>query len=118
MNLREIGWGVWSGFTWLRIGIFVGLLWMRWWTFGFRRHEVSSEQIACKYSVCWCMYVGPWRWNQYVPSKRHVPKAYIAIQCSQPLSPYLRSYQLICSVCAHARLYRLWDSEVTCWLFT
>jgi hypothetical protein len=26
MNLREIGWGVWSGFTWLRIGIFVGLL--------------------------------------------------------------------------------------------
>jgi hypothetical protein len=25
MDLREIGWGVWSGFTWLRIGI-VGLL--------------------------------------------------------------------------------------------
>jgi hypothetical protein len=21
MDLREIGWGVWSGFTWLRIGI-------------------------------------------------------------------------------------------------
>jgi hypothetical protein len=26
MNLREIGWGVWSGFTWLRIGIVGGLL--------------------------------------------------------------------------------------------
>jgi hypothetical protein len=26
MNLREIGWGEWSGFTWLRIGIVGGLL--------------------------------------------------------------------------------------------
>jgi hypothetical protein len=26
MDLREIGWGVWSGFTWLRIGIVDGLL--------------------------------------------------------------------------------------------
>jgi hypothetical protein len=26
MDLREIGWGVWSGFTWLRIGIAGGLL--------------------------------------------------------------------------------------------
>jgi hypothetical protein len=26
MNLRETGWGVWSGFTWLRIGIVGGLL--------------------------------------------------------------------------------------------
>jgi hypothetical protein len=26
MNLREIGWGVWSGFTWLRIGNIDGLL--------------------------------------------------------------------------------------------
>jgi hypothetical protein len=25
MDLREIGWGVWSGFTWLRIGIVGGL---------------------------------------------------------------------------------------------
>jgi hypothetical protein len=41
MDLREIGWGVWSGFTWLRIGIFGGLLWMWWWTFGFWRHGVS-----------------------------------------------------------------------------
>jgi hypothetical protein len=34
MDLREIGWGVWSGFTWLRVGTGGGLLWMRWWTFG------------------------------------------------------------------------------------
>jgi hypothetical protein len=26
MDLSEIGWGVWSGFVWLRIGIFGGLL--------------------------------------------------------------------------------------------
>jgi hypothetical protein len=26
MYLREIGWGVWSGFIWLRIGIVGGLL--------------------------------------------------------------------------------------------
>jgi hypothetical protein len=33
--------GVWSGFSWLRIGTVGGLLWMRWWTFGFWRHGVS-----------------------------------------------------------------------------
>jgi hypothetical protein len=26
MDLTDIGWGVWSGFTWLRIGIVGGLL--------------------------------------------------------------------------------------------
>jgi hypothetical protein len=26
MDLREMGWVVWSGFTWLRIGIIGGLL--------------------------------------------------------------------------------------------
>jgi hypothetical protein len=26
MDLREISWGVWSGFTWLRIGTVGGLL--------------------------------------------------------------------------------------------
>jgi hypothetical protein len=26
MDLREIGWGVWSGFTWLRIGTIGSLL--------------------------------------------------------------------------------------------
>jgi hypothetical protein len=41
MELREIGWGVWSGFTWLRLGSVGGLLWLRWWTFGFWRHGVS-----------------------------------------------------------------------------
>jgi hypothetical protein len=41
IDLRQIGWGVRSGFTWLRIGTVGGLLWMRWWTFGFWRHGVS-----------------------------------------------------------------------------
>jgi hypothetical protein len=26
MDLREMGWGVWSGFTWLRIGTVGGIL--------------------------------------------------------------------------------------------
>jgi hypothetical protein len=26
IDLREMGWGVWGGFTWLRIGIVGGLL--------------------------------------------------------------------------------------------
>jgi hypothetical protein len=41
VDLREIGWGVWSGFTWLRIGIAGGLLWMRWCTLRLRRHGFS-----------------------------------------------------------------------------
>jgi hypothetical protein len=44
MDVREIGCrGVWSGFTWLRIGTVGGLLWMRWWTFGFWRHGLSNN---------------------------------------------------------------------------
>jgi hypothetical protein len=42
MGLREIGWGVWTGFTWFRIGTVGGLLWMRWWTFGLCRHGFSK----------------------------------------------------------------------------
>jgi hypothetical protein len=43
MDLREIGWGGgWSGFSWLRTGAGGGLLWVRWWTFGFWRHGVSK----------------------------------------------------------------------------
>jgi hypothetical protein len=41
MNLEEINLGMWNGFTWLRIGTVDGLLWMRWWTFGFCCHGVS-----------------------------------------------------------------------------
>jgi hypothetical protein len=42
MDLREMGWGMLSGSSWLRIGTGDGLLWIRWWTFGFWRHGVSS----------------------------------------------------------------------------
>jgi hypothetical protein len=37
MDLREIGWDGrdWTGSNWLRIGTSIGLLWTRWWTFGF-----------------------------------------------------------------------------------
>jgi hypothetical protein len=29
MDIREVGWGTWTGSVWFRIGICVGLLWMR-----------------------------------------------------------------------------------------
>jgi hypothetical protein len=42
MDLRDIGLGWWwIGFDWLRIATGGGLLWVRWWTFGFLRHGVS-----------------------------------------------------------------------------
>jgi hypothetical protein len=41
MDLREIGWGMWIGFIWLRIGTGDELLWRRWWTFGFLCHGIS-----------------------------------------------------------------------------
>jgi hypothetical protein len=41
MDLRKICLGFWSGFTWFRIGIAGGLLWTRWWNFGFCRHKIS-----------------------------------------------------------------------------
>jgi hypothetical protein len=37
MDLREVGWGAWTGSIWLRIGTGGGLLWMRLWTFGFHK---------------------------------------------------------------------------------
>jgi hypothetical protein len=46
LDLRETGWGLWSGFTWLKIGIRV-VLWMRWWTFGFWHHGVSYSPVLC-----------------------------------------------------------------------
>jgi hypothetical protein len=43
MDLGDIVWGgLWSGFTWLRIGTVGWLLWMRRWTFGFWRRGVSQ----------------------------------------------------------------------------
>jgi hypothetical protein len=37
MDLREIGIEGRTGFSWLRIGSSGGLLWTRWWTFGFHK---------------------------------------------------------------------------------
>jgi hypothetical protein len=41
---------VWSGFNWLRIEAGGGLLWIRWWTFGFWRQWFSYR---CAYSIRW-----------------------------------------------------------------
>jgi hypothetical protein len=47
--LVRLAWRVWTGFDWLRTGIGGGLLWVRWWTFGFLRHGVSfyRNQATC-----------------------------------------------------------------------
>jgi hypothetical protein len=37
---------VWTGSIWLRIGTSGGLLWTRWWTFGFHRMLGSSWVAA------------------------------------------------------------------------
>ena len=34
---REVGLETWTGSIWLRTGTSDGLLWMRWWTFGFHK---------------------------------------------------------------------------------
>jgi hypothetical protein len=39
--LGRLAWGMWIEFHWLRIETGGGLLWVRWWTFGFFRHGVS-----------------------------------------------------------------------------
>jgi hypothetical protein len=39
--LGRLAGGVWIGSNWLRIGTGGGLLWIRWWTFGFWRHGIS-----------------------------------------------------------------------------
>jgi hypothetical protein len=41
-----LAWGVWIGFDWLRTGADGGLLWVRWWTFGFLRHGVSYVRLG------------------------------------------------------------------------
>jgi hypothetical protein len=53
MDLKEtgLGRGVLIGFDWLRTGTGGGLLWVRWWTFGFLRHGVSSFTHTHKVDV-------------------------------------------------------------------
>jgi hypothetical protein len=38
--------GMWGGFTWIRMELVGGLLWMRWWTLGFWRHGVIYWQLT------------------------------------------------------------------------
>jgi hypothetical protein len=42
---------VWNGFTYLRIGTGVRLLWTRWWTFRFWHHGVSSCTSVREHSL-------------------------------------------------------------------
>jgi hypothetical protein len=74
MNLRLV-WGVWIGFTWLRIGIVGGLLWMRWRTFVFWLHAVGyGESNPFILSVVSHFTVGhiPSRNNIYLTLRKSV----------------------------------------------
>jgi hypothetical protein len=71
MDLREIGWGVWIGFDCLRTGTGSGLLWVRWWTFGFWRHGVSyihPEQPEFLSEICTSQFWSYVKDNIYVRS--------------------------------------------------
>jgi hypothetical protein len=56
MDLREVGWGAWTGSIWLRIGTGGGLLWRRWWTFGFHKMRgiswVAEDVLGSQEGLC------------------------------------------------------------------
>jgi hypothetical protein len=58
MDLREVGWGAWTGSIWLRTGTGGELLWMRLWTFGFHKMRgiswVAQDVLASQEGLC-CM---------------------------------------------------------------
>ena len=47
---------VWTGLIWLRIGTFIGFLWMRWWTFELHKIRwiswLAEELLACQEVLC------------------------------------------------------------------
>jgi hypothetical protein len=65
MDLREIGWRLWTGFIWLRITTIGWLLWIRQWAFGFHKMlEISwvAERLLTSHEV-----LGSMEWvNEFV----------------------------------------------------
>jgi hypothetical protein len=53
---ERMGWGAWTGLIWLDIGKGGGLLWMRWWTFGFHKIRgiswVVEDVLASQEGLC------------------------------------------------------------------
>jgi hypothetical protein len=56
MDLTEVGLGAWTGSFWLRIGTGGGLLWIRWWTFGFHKMReipwLNEDLLASQEGLC------------------------------------------------------------------
>ena len=46
MDLHEVGRGLGTGWSWLRVGTGGGHLWVRWWTFGFHKMRGISWLAA------------------------------------------------------------------------
>jgi hypothetical protein len=70
MDVREIGWGDMDWIDLVLIGTSGGLLWTRWWTFGFHKilgscwvaaHLAASQEVLSSMSRLW---LGFWQsWN-------------------------------------------------------
>ena len=56
MGFREVGCGAWTKSIWLRIGTGDGLLWMRYWTFGFHKMGdvswLAENLLASQEGLC------------------------------------------------------------------
>jgi hypothetical protein len=60
--LGRLAWGVWIGFDCLRTGTGGGLLWVRWWIFGFLRQGVSyTTKYSSQTYFHRCCCFGLWR---------------------------------------------------------
>jgi hypothetical protein len=59
-----VGWGIWTGLSWLRIDRGGGHLWVREWTFGFHKmwriSWLAANQLASQEGLCSMEWVSEW----------------------------------------------------------
>ena len=64
MDVQEVGCGVWTGWSWRRIGTGCGHLWMRYWIFGLRKMRGISwlveNRFASQEGLCYMEWVSEW----------------------------------------------------------
>jgi hypothetical protein len=107
VDLRVICWGVWRGFTWLRIGTVGGLLWVRWWTFGFWRHGVSYLRFLVPTAASMKVAVF---WNVAFCSLEEVCRRFRGAYC---LSPEGVDTVLVQKYGIYLQIWTVWQSRTT-----
>jgi hypothetical protein len=64
MDLQEVGYGDWTGLSWLRIEKGGGRLWMRQWTFGFYKIRgipwLAPNRLDSQEGMCCVEWVSEW----------------------------------------------------------